>query len=415
MDRDTVLRNQDVWVRNGIIEKITGAEKKGSRKDAREINGTGKFLMPGLAEMHAHVPPVDNLAPMKEVLTLFAVNGITTIRGMLGHPLHLELRTKIRTGEIPGPRLITSGPSLNGNSVKTPEDGPRIVEAQKEAGYDFLKLHPGLTPETFAPIVARAKELKMPFAGHVSFKVGVQRAIDAGYATIDHMDGFMEYLVPGMESVSEQEAGPFALYVGDRADLSRIPSLVEALLARQIWVVPTQSIYEKWFSPAPAEDFISRPEMVYMSPQTRAAWVNSKKNVISQPQFNKEKVIRYMENRRVLLKALYDGGVGILLGSDAPQVFDVPGFSAHDELVYYVLAGLTPYQALRTGTVHAGLFLKDDRMGTIRPGSYADLVLLSANPLESINNTRKIEGVMLQGRWMDQSHIAQTLKSLEKK
>ena len=414
MDRETVLRDQDVWVRDGRIEKIGPAVNRLDDKDVFIIDGNGKYLMPGLAEMHAHVPPVNDIAPMKEVLQLFAVNGITTIRGMLGHPLHLALRDSIQRGTIAGPRFITSGPSFNGNSVKAPEDGPALIEAQKKAGYDFLKLHPGLTPETFAPIVRKARELNIPFAGHVSYTVGVERAIDAGYATIDHMDGFMEYLVPDIASVTEQAAVPFALYVGYRADLSRIPALVAKLKAKQIWVVPTQCLYEKWFSPGDAAPWMQKPEMIYMSPQTRANWAASKKSATSQPLYDSAHVRRYMEIRRLLLKALHDGGVNILLGSDAPQVFDVPGFSAHDEIGYYVQAGLTPYQALRTGTVNAGLFLGDDKIGTIKAGAYADLILLSANPLESIDNTRKIEGVMVQGRWIDKSLAQAILKSLEK-
>jgi imidazolonepropionase-like amidohydrolase len=121
-----------------------------------------------------------------------------------------------------------------------------------------------------------------------------------------------------------------------------------------------------------------------------------------------------MRVRRTILKSLSDAGVPILLGSDAPQVFDVPGFSLHDELAYYVMAGLTPYQALRTGTVNAGLYLKDEHIGYVREKAYADLILLSANPLQSIEATRSIEGVMLGGRWMDKRFIENSLKALEK-
>ncbi len=155
----------------------------------------GKYLIPGLAEMHAHVPPIDDMEPMKDVLFLFAANGITTIRGMLGHPKHLELRSKIQSGEVLGPRLFTTGPSINGMSVTSPESGAAMVRKQKEAGYDFLKLHPGLTRDKFDAIASTANEVQIPFVGHVSFGVGVWRAIDAGYSSIDHLDGFIEGLV----------------------------------------------------------------------------------------------------------------------------------------------------------------------------------------------------------------------------
>jgi imidazolonepropionase-like amidohydrolase len=415
MDREIVLRGQDVFIRNGRVERISPAGKKSHNGYELIIDGTGKYLMPGLAEMHAHVPPIDDIEPMKEVLMLFALNGVTTIRGMLGHPLHLELRAKLRSGEIDGPRFITSGPSLNGNSVKTAANGIRMVEEQKKAGYDFLKLHPGLTPETFGAIAKRAKELRIPFAGHVSYAVGVQRAIDAGYATIDHMDGFVEYLVPGIEQISEQQAGLFGMFVGYKADFSWIAPLVKSLKDKNVWVVPTQCLSEKWFAPGDPKAWDDKPEMKYIDRKTRDAWINSKASLQKNPLYDPAQVRKFIELRRRILKALHDGGVGILLGSDAPQVFDVPGFSAHDELAYYVIAGLTPYEALRTGTVQAGVFLKDDNIGTIREKAYADLVLLSGNPLESISNTRRIEGVMLQGKWMDAATISNALRQLEKR
>ena len=238
MTEETVIRNQDVLVKNGAITAIGNTGTVKFKKDARIIEGNGKYLIPGLAEMHAHVPPVDDMEPMKEVLKLFLYNGITTIRGMLGHPRHLELRSKIKSGEIIGPHFYTSGPSFNGNSVKTPESGADMVRSQKQAGYDFLKLHPGLTKENFAAIAKTAKEVNIPFAGHVSFDVGVWRAIESGYASIDHLDGFVESLVPGIESIPEQQTGPFGMYIAKNADESKIPALMRALKEKNIWVVP---------------------------------------------------------------------------------------------------------------------------------------------------------------------------------
>ena len=182
MNEEKVIRNQDVVIKNGFITAIGESGKVKYSKDAKVIDANGKYLIPGLAEMHAHVPPNEDMEQMKEVLKLFLCNGITTIRGMLGHPKHLELRSKIQSGEIMGPHFYTSGPSFNGNSVKTPEAGAEMVRNQKQAGYDFLKLHPGLTKENFAAIAKTAKEVNTPFAGHVSFDVGVWRAIEAGYA-----------------------------------------------------------------------------------------------------------------------------------------------------------------------------------------------------------------------------------------
>lgn len=415
MDRETSLAAHDVIVRKGRIISISATGQVKNQAQVQVIDGTGKFLMPGLAEMHAHVPPVDDIEPMKEVLTLFLAKGITTIRGMLGHSRHLELRQKINSGEITGPHFITSGPSFSGNSVKTPEEGADMVRKQKAAGYDFLKLHPGLTPATFAAISKQARESGIPFAGHVSYTVGVWRAIDAGYATIDHMDGFVESLVPGMDQVSEKDAGGFAMFVGYRADETRIPALMKALKEKQIWVVPTQCLFEKWFSPEPAEKYLVSPEMKYMSRETRENWANAKKNLLSNPAFNPEHIQKFMQLRRRLLLNCQQSGVGLLLGSDAPQVFDVPGFSAHEELAYYVAAGLSPYQALCTGTLNVGRFLGRSDIGVVKKDAVADLLLLNANPLADITATQSIAGVMLEGKWFGHDWIQESLRKLEKK
>ena len=188
MDQERILMDQTVIIRDSKVVSI-GSRLKYNKK-SYVVDAKGKYLIPGLAEMHAHVPPVDDIEPMKEVLRLFALNGITTIRGMLGHPKHLELREMVRNGQVLGPRLYTTGPSFNGSSVKTAADGERMVREHKAAGYDYLKLHPGLTMETFPAIVSTAKEVGISFVGHVSFKVGIWNAIEARYSSIDHLDGF---------------------------------------------------------------------------------------------------------------------------------------------------------------------------------------------------------------------------------
>ncbi|MFN4315290.1 MAG: amidohydrolase family protein [Chitinophagaceae bacterium] len=409
-----MLEKQTVVIRDGRITHL-GQPRIKFKEPPIYIDGTGKFLMPGLAEMHAHVPPVDELEPMKDILLLFAFNGVTTIRGMLGHPRHLELRSKIASGEILGPRFYTSGPSINGNSVSSPARGAAMVREQKKAGYDFLKLHPGLSVAKFDSIAAAAHEVGIPFAGHVSYDVGVWRAIDAGYASIDHLDGFVESLVPGIENIPEQEAGIFGLNVAKYADSSRIPRLMKALKDKNIWVVPTQALAERWFSPgASAATLRSAPEMKYMSSKTLDQWESSKNNLQSGPGYDEAAVNQFVKLRRDLIRACSRYGVPLLLGSDAPQVFNVPGFSLHHELKYLVGAGLTTYEALMSGTANVGKFLERPDIGVIKVGAVSDLILLSANPLIDINNTSKIEGVMMGTNWMPKEYIAQEMKKLVK-
>src|SRR5687767_9729977 len=415
MTEEIILKNQDVLVRNGEIISIgnTGAVKY--KKDARIVDATGKYLIPGLAEMHAHVPPVDDIEPMKEVLKLFLYNGVTTIRGMLGHPRHLELRSKIQSGEILGPHFYTSGPSFNGNSVKSQAAGAEMVRNQKQAGYDFLKLHPGLNKENFGAIAKTAKEVNIPFAGHVSFDVGVWRAIGAGYASIDHLDGFVESLVPGIDTLKEQDSGPFAMFIAKYADEKKIPALMQALKEKNIWVVPTQALAERWFSPHKDADAFGRePEMIYMKEETLKNWVTSKKNIMANPKYNADELRNFIALRRKLIYECQKNGVGLLLGSDGPQVFNVPGFSVHHELKYMVDAGLTPYQALQSGTVNVAKYFNLKNSGVIKAGFVSDLVLLDANPLENIENTKKIAGIMFGKNWISKQEITAELKKLEK-
>jgi imidazolonepropionase-like amidohydrolase len=416
MDRERVIEDQTVVVRNGVISGMGDASKIKYGKNAIVIDAKGKYLIPGLAEMHAHVPPVDELEPMKEVVLLFALKGVTTIRGMLGHPRHLELRSKLKSGEIIGPRFYTSGPSFSGGTVKSAAAGSEMVRQQKQAGYDFLKLHPGLTKETFAAIAKTAREVNIPFAGHVSYDVGVWTAIESGYATIDHLDGFVESLVPGIENITEQQNGLFAMFSASQADTTRIPKLMKALREKNIWVVPTQALAERWFAPDKDPEALRRePEMIYMQPNTLNSWVNSKKNLMNNANYNAASVAKFIALRRKLIYECNRNGVGLLLGSDAPQVFDVPGFSVHHELQYMVDAGLTPYEALRTGTVNVARFLnRSNDMGTIKTGAVSDLILLNGNPLTSIHQTRNIEGVMVGNRWLSKTYIDSALKKLEK-
>ena len=249
----------------------------------------------------------------------------------------------------------------------------------------------------------------------MSFGVGVWRAIDAGYSSIDHLDGFIEGMVPGIEKMVEQQAGLFGMFVADRADTSQIPRLMNGLKSKNIWVVPTQSLAERWFSPDFTEnEFRSDPEIKYMKTETVNNWIQSKKNLLSNPEYNAAKIKDYIKLRRRLIKACQEYGVGLLLGCDAPQVFNVPGSSTHNELEYLVRSGLTPYQALRTGTVNVASYLNLADAGVIKPGASADLVLINGNPLSDITQTKKISGVMINGKWLSREYIDEGLKKLVK-
>ena len=205
------------------------------------------------------------------------------------------------------------------------------------------------------------------------------------------------------------------MYIADRADEAQVPKLMKGLKDHHIWVVPTQSLAERWFAPAfTAENFLSEPATKYLKKETVEEWVGNKRNLIANPQYDAAKIENFVKLRRRLIKACQDNGVDLLLGCDAPQIFNVPGFSTHDELQYMVTAGLTPYQALKTGTVNVASYLAMKDAGVIKKGAVADLILLGGNPLVNISETKNIEGVMLNGKWLPKEYIRAELKRLEK-
>ncbi len=409
MNVDTIVAAQTVIVVDGMIVSIGDVDVVPVPEDAEVVDGTDRYLMPGLTEMHAHVP--DGAADdLDRIFTLFVANGVTTARSMLGHRSHLHLRQEILEAQMFAPRLVASGPSLNGNSVTGAADAERKVRAQHAAGYDFIKLHPGLSAEEFRAIAGAANELGMPFAGHVPVAVGVRAAMRAGMATIDHLDGYLAALLPANHDTSGGYGGFFDVLLADEAVTDNIAGIVAATANAGTWNVVTQSLFEHRVSQISPDDLRNRPEMQYMPRATVRQWVATKERQLNERGFDADVAARAIEIRRTIIHALHKAGAGLLLGSDAPQVFNVPGFSLHQELEYLVLAGLTPFEALQSGTTATAAFLGINA-GEVSVGREADLVLLDANPLSDITNSQRIHGVMLRGAWYSPNDLERRLLS----
>lgn len=410
MDGERVLEDRTVIVIDDRITRVGPRAEVEVPAGAVRIDGEGLWLMPGLAEMHAHIPGAG--APpeyLENTLFLYAANGITTIRGMLGEPSHLELRERAARGEILAPRIYTSGPSLNGSSVRSPEHAREMVREQAAAGYDFLKLHPGLSLAAFDAIDETADDVGIPYAGHVSQAVGLERALEAGQATIDHLDGYVEALaVPPPAPGGSQF---FGLNLVDRVDLDELPRLARETAEAGVWNVPTMALFPQRFMDP--EALLAWPEMRYVPPQQAESWANAIRSGRQDALFGDETGAAILDVRRRILLALHEAGAGILLGSDAPQVFNVPGFSMHRELAEYVEAGLSPYEALRTGTVDVARFYGvEDERGTVAEGMIADLVLVRGNPLDDVAAVREPAGVMLRGRWLSGEALVERLDAI---
>jgi len=407
MTSETVIGQQTVVVNNGVIAALGPVDETPIPKGAKVIDGTDRFLMPGLAEMHAHVPAASS-DDLDRNFSLYVANGVTTIRGMLGQPSHIDLRERLNNGTVFGPRLVTSGPSFNGRSVAGANQAREMVRDQHRSGYDFVKIHPGLTAEEFEAVAETANELGMPFAGHVPVAVGVARALQLGMATIDHLDGYFAALLPVGSDGFGGYGGFFDVMLAAELDAERIPEIARATAEAGTWNVPTEVLVEVRINATPTAELRSQPGMRYMPKDTVERWVASKEALLAERDFNPQVAALAMELRRRVILELHKAGAGLLLGADSPQVFNVPGFSLHRELDALVAAGLTPYEALRTGTVAVAEFF-DSNAGMVAVGRDADLVLLNANPLEDVRHAHRIHGVMLRGTWYSADSLSERL------
>jgi imidazolonepropionase-like amidohydrolase len=413
MDRERVIENQTVIVRDGRIAEIGPTAKTKIPADAQRIEAKGKYLMPGLAEMHGHLPnPNQGEQVANSFLLLFVANGVTTVRGMYGFPNHPALRDRIARGEVFGPTLYVASPAMSGQSIHSAQEAEQKVRQYKKDGFDLLKVHEGLTVAAYDAIVATAKEVGIPFGGHVADDVGLLRALKAGQSSVEHLDGYLEALEADDSPIRNADPQTRAQQLVKYLDERKLPSLVGATREAGAWNVPTMALWQNIFSSESADVFKQRPEIKYMPPGMVKQWA-LQKTVQHQQDNDPQASLRVLEVRNKILKALVDGGAHLMLGSDAPQLFSVPGFSLHREMAAMGQAGLTPYQILEAGTRNPAIYLKAaSEFGTVAVGKRADLLLVDDNPLKDVANVARRSGVMLRGRWLPESELRKMLDDL---
>ena len=414
MDRERVIEHQTVLVTDGRIVQIGPTANVTVPEGATRIDGRGKYLMPGLSDMHGHLVLGEGNKDdgPSQIMRLYVANGVTTVRGMIGHPTNLVVRDKIARGEMVGPRVYAAGPAVNEALAPTPAAGVKVVEEQKAAGYDLVKIHGGLSPETYEAIVSTAKRVGIRFAGHVPDTIGLDRALAARQSSIEHLDGYLQALVAANAPVQpvpgQVQFGPVLAHM----DESKIAALAARTRAAGVWNTPTLALFEIVTSTDAPETFAAWPEMVYIPGGMRAAFIKQKAGTANLPASPEDRR-RYVELRRKVVKGLYDGGAKLLVGPDTPQLFLVPGFATHREMTSLVGAGLTPFAALQAATSNAAEYLGMlAEMGTVATGKRADLLLLDANPLQDIAHAHKIAGVMVKGVWMPTPALDRMLADL---
>ena len=414
MDAERVLENQTVMIDGGRIASIDAAAGVEPAEGVEVVEAAGRYLLPGLTEMHGGLPnPRMSDEDIRNLLFLYLANGVTTVRGMQGDPSQFALRSSIERGLLLGPHLYLASVSMNGRRAPTPGETARLARGYKADGYDLIKTHEGMSLEAFDALAATAAEVDIPFGGRVSDFVGLRHALASGQISIDHLDNYVEALAPEDTRPDDERGlrGVGALI--DQVDEARIPELVQATIDAGAWVVPTMVLWETAFfnDRGSVEVLAERPEVRYMPPETVDRWRQAVDTRLGATDVETNRRVAAL--RRRILAALHAGGANIALGTDSPQIFSVPGFAMHHEMALYVDVGMTPYEVLEIGTRRpAEYFGAEDEFGTVAVGRRADLLLLTANPLDDVANVRRRAGVMVGGRWIPADEIDRRLTEI---
>ncbi|HLA96336.1 MAG TPA: amidohydrolase family protein, partial [Pyrinomonadaceae bacterium] len=421
MDRERIITNQTVIVKNGVIAEIGDAKKVKVPKDAMRVDGTGKYLIPGLVDMHTHLLSdgdeyPDSIAP--EELRVMVANGVTAIRFMIGTPELLAYRAQSAKGEIEAPTIYVASPHLTGREqgndfvVNTPEEAREAVRKSKAAGYDFIKVTTYIKAEVYEAAIDEAVKQNIRVVGHADREyVTAPRAWKAKQQ-IEHLDGYMEQLLrddaPMKGSISD-------LYISDPKnwesldyiDEAKIPVVARKTVESNPFVDPTQHFMKNSFGlPRSEESIRAQPDFRFYPEKVQKQWLDFYKRSRMINQVPPERKAKWVATRDKMIKAIYDAGGKLMAGSDTPEFLWLYGFAMHHELKALRDAGIGNYAALAAGTRNAHEFFGTlGKVGTIEKGKRADLVLLDANPLDDISNTQKRSGVMLKGKWYTQSEL----------
>lgn len=408
MDQERVLplRSQSIVVSDGVITAVDDAATLPVPRGARVVDGRGRFVLPGLVDMHAHLQAgsgtMDDAAGRQ--LALFVAYGVTTVRILAGPPSSLALRDSTAKGRIVGPRIVPFSPSINGNSLRSANSADSMIAAFKAAGFEGLKTHGGFDATTYDSVVAAARRHGLKLSGHVTPGYSLRRAMEAGQQ-IEHLDGFFQHLLNPLYAGPALGQIVFDSVALAAIDTTHIGPLAAEFAHRRLFNGPTLALFEMVANDSTADDLLARPNMQFIAPNAAAAWATQRRQqqATAPPLAMRQ---RFIDLRRQIVRALDAEGAKLLVGSDSPQAFMTPGDAVHRELEAFVAAGLSPYRALLAATRNPAEYLGIRDGGTVTVGKRADLVMIDGNPLLSIANTRRVVGTMVAGRWYDSTAIA---------
>lgn len=437
MDRERLLEHQTIVVQDGRITDMGPSQSVRFPATAQQIDGRGKFLMPGLTDMHVHfvrealpdrprssslnttvrqsgIPASaskDHELENRAYALMFVANGVTTVRNMWGSGTIDALAKEINSGDLIGPHIYSTGPITDGNPpvwessriVETPAQAEEAVRSDKQKGYVAIKVYNRLSKDGYNAIVAAARREGLPVVGHAPISVGLEGAIAARQDSIEHLDGFLPLLASD-DSTGKTRSAAKAL---QKADLKKLPAIVQAIKAADVWICPTVVVYD-----AKRTDPVGLEEASFVPPDVFVRYDRMYPAHGTDPRATSQAHAVFV----AIVAALHSGGAHLLLGTDTMKVGTLPGYSLREELENFAAAGMTPYEAIRAGTADAAKFLhQENEFGLVSKGLRADLILVDANPLADVKNVSKLAGVLAGGRWFSGAELNRQLIALRKK
>lgn len=439
IDTENSLEGRTVVIEDGKITRIgTGQAVPAG---ASRIDGTGKFLMPALADMHVHLLrylprdrptlPLAMEAPLelspkqqcaaRNELYLYLFNGVTTVRDMSGTPTILQWSDKVAKGQVEGPKIHATTPILDGNPPANPtgtsvnfDNAAQVPQAMKvlastrvgDARYEFVKIYEQMQADVYDAVVTEARKYGLPVVGHVPFVIPIEKAIADGQRSIEHLRGYEvdPHNVP-RSSLSIERWSSWNSVPDDR-----IVTLARSTAGKDIWNVPTLTVNidgmaERWAAE------LAKPEIGGLISAPLGANLSGPlfPPALAPQIFSAQ--LSTFDKQRTMIHALRDSGAKIMTGTDANALGVIPGFALLREIELLVDYGLTPYQALRAATLEPQRFLKNREAGHIAEGARGDYLLLDADPLSDIGNIRAMNGIVVDGQWHGAAELRKKLLS----
>jgi len=416
ISESTTLKNMDVFVKDGHILKITKTTKS-TDHNGQLIDGTDKFLMPGLWDNHAHIDD-------GKYLPLFLANGITSIRD-LGNSSDkiFELRDKIKNREIVAPDLYICGPILEGDppywgkafwTIKTEEEGIKAVKNLSSKKVDFIKTYHTLPNNIFLAILDQATKDNLKVTGHVSKDFTSIEAIEAGQIGIEHLDSiFNTWSGSALAEVKwnetnikyEDGSGNWYKATGIKYNEANFKTLLELMKKKSLYFTPTLIQEEKLGKLSEYKELLKNDHLKYIEKSYyEEDWKPENENLYY------ENYYFIYKKEASKLKDLADNSI-LLTGTDTPNPFVIPGFSLHEELELLSKAGISNYEILKAATINGARFVdKEKSIGTVEEGKIANLLILGSSPLEDINNSKDISAVILHGNYITKKELDDKVK-----